>query len=411
MTDLDSPITRIEGAVRQNPLWSRAGLAERTFGQLFTGLVYAQIWEDPVVDMAAMRLGAEDRVVCIASGGCNLMSYLTASPRSIDAVDLSPAHVALTRLKLAGAERLPNHGAFHDFFGHGNRRHNPAVFDAQLAPHLDPATVAYWTGRMGIAGRRIDIFAKGHLKYGVLGRFIAAAHLVSRAYGIDYRPYLASRDLADQTAFFEARIAPLFERPLVRRLARRPASLFGLGIPPAQFQKLAEDGGGDIVPVLRARLRKLLCGFPLSENYFAWAATNRGYKPDGTGPLPPYLQARHWEALREAAPRATIVNRGMTEFLADLPAGSRTAYVLLDAQDWMSDAQLGALWAQITRTATPGARVVFRTGGTADILPGRLPPALLSRWRTDPARNAAFLARDRSAIYGGFHLYTLAAPQ
>ncbi len=41
----------------------------------------------------------------------------------------------------------------------------------------------------------------------------------------------------------------------------------------------------------------------------------------------------------------------MTDYLAACPAASRDRYVLLDAQDWMTDAQLNALWAEITRTA------------------------------------------------------------
>ena len=43
------------------------------------------------------------------------------------------------------------------------------------------------------------------------------------------------------------------------------------------------------------------------------------------------------------------------------PRESFDRYVLLDAQDWMSDAELTELWGEITRTARPGARVIFRT--------------------------------------------------
>ena len=39
------------------------------------------------------------------------------------------------------------------------------------------------------------------------------------------------------------------------------------------------------------------------------------------------------------------------------PAASFDRYVLLDAQDWMGDADLTKLWSEITRTARPGARV------------------------------------------------------
>ncbi|MEO1748141.1 MAG: DUF3419 family protein, partial [Pseudomonadota bacterium] len=84
-------------------------MLERAFAKTFTGLVYAQIWEDPVVDMEALEIDADDRIVAIASGGCNVMSYLTQSPASIEAVDLSPAHIALNRMKYAAPVHLPDY--------------------------------------------------------------------------------------------------------------------------------------------------------------------------------------------------------------------------------------------------------------------------------------------------------------
>jgi S-adenosylmethionine-diacylglycerol 3-amino-3-carboxypropyl transferase len=222
---------------------------------------------------------------------------------------------------------------------------------------------------------------------------------------VNYTPLLEARSLAEQEAFFEAQIAPLFEKRIVKWITRQKASLFGLGIPPQQYDKLAADANGDVLEVLRERMRKLICDFPISENYFAWAAFNRGYKQDGTGPVPPYLEAERFDMLKAHAARASIVNRSLTDMLTDLPTGSRQAYVLLDAQDWMTDAQLNALWAQITRTATPGARVVFRTGGTDDILPGRVSNDILLRWNVHDDEARALWARDRSAIYGGFHIY------
>jgi S-adenosylmethionine-diacylglycerol 3-amino-3-carboxypropyl transferase len=81
--------------------------------------------------------------------------------------------------------------------------------------------------------------------------------------------------------------------------------------------------------------------------------------------------------------------------------------VLLDAQDWMTDAQLDALWTEITRTARPGARVIFRTAAEPSLLPGRLAPELLDRWHYAAETSLALAQRDRSAIYGGFHFYVL----
>ena len=95
----------------------------------------------------------------------------------------------------------------------------------------------------------------------------------------------------------------------------------------------------------------------------------------------------------------------LTEHLARQPNGSIDRYVLLDAQDWMSNTELTELWDEITRTARRGARVIFRTAAAPTLLPGRIPDELLRDWRYEAERSAELHARDRSAIYGGFHLY------
>ena len=99
-----------------------------------------------------------------------------------------------------------------------------------------------------------------------------------------------------------------------------------------------------------------------------------------------------------------------TEFLASQANSSADRYVLLDAQDWMTDQQLNDLWREITRTARPGARVIFRTAGERTILPGRVAEDILGRWDYDEPRSLDLCARDRSSVYGGFHLYTLREP-
>ena len=49
--------------------------------------------------------------------------------------------------------------------------------------------------------------------------------------------------------------------------------------------------------------------------------------------------------------------------------------------------------------------LIFRTAAEPSLLPGRVDPALLARWRYEAIQSRAFAERDRSAIYGGFHLY------
>lgn len=382
--------------------WSPRGLLERLFAKAFDGLVYPQIWEDPLVDMEALAPLEGARMVAIASGGCNVMSYLAARPARILAVDLSPAHAALLELKLAAARRL-DQPDFLRFFAAADTPANLALWH-KLRPHLPREARTYWESR-GLSGRpRIAAFARGFYRTGVLGRCIGTGHLLLRLHGRDPARILAARDLAEQRAIFASEVAPVLDSPLVRLAAALPVTWFGLGIPPAQLDSLRTAAPGGIVAVLRERLERLACGFPIAENYFAWQAFARRYDPAQRS-LPLYLERERFETVRAGAARVEVRRAMLTEALAREDAASLDAFVLLDAQDWMTPVQLAALWTQIGRTAAPGARVIFRTAAADSPLERDLPPTLLDGWVYERERSAALFARDRSAIYGGFHLY------
>src|SRR5688572_13014326 len=222
----------VEQAVLQHGQLTKKGMLERAFAFAFRGLVYAQIWEDPLVDMEALEIGPDCHVEPIASGGCNVLSYLSADPRAITAVDLNTAHIALNRLKLAAARHLPDHSHFHRFFAQAGQRENIDAYHRYVRPNLDEVTRRYWESRDMMGRRRINAFAGNIYKRGLLGQFIGSAHLLAKLYKVDPAEILAAQSMDEQRVIFETRLAPIFDKKFVRWLMEQPASLFGLGIPP-----------------------------------------------------------------------------------------------------------------------------------------------------------------------------------
>ncbi len=393
-------------AVHQNSVLSVKGILERTFTFAFRSMVYPQIWEDPATDMAALAITPTSRVMVIASGGCNALSYLVANPSRVYAVDLNPTHVALLKLKIAAATHLPNHATFYRFFGDAADHRNARLYADLIAPHLDEATRGYWDGRDITGRRRITRFGRNFYRFGLLGRFIGTGHLIARALGANPERMLTATNRAEQHEIFERELAPLFDKPIVRWATSKPASLFGLGIPPAQYDALCDHGERQMADVLRERTKRLATGFDLKDNYFASQAFGRSYKANPALPCPPYLDKTNHLAIKTRVNRVSVIQQNMIHFLRGEPSESLDCYTLLDAQDWMDDDTLNAMWREITRTARPGARVIFRTAGAETILPGRVLSTTLTNWTYQAERSAELFATDRSAIYGGFHLYT-----
>ncbi len=291
----------LKRAAHQQPVVSGRGILERLFTLIFQGFVYNQIWEDPVVDLEALRLESHHRLITIASAGCNVLNYLTANPHRVIAVDLNPNHLALTNLKIAALANLPDHEAFFRFFGAANDRRNGAVFDRFIAAGLDPETRRYWQRRT-IRGRRIDMFTRNLYRYGLLGRFIGMLHAIAKINGERIGEILAAKDIGEQRIIYERSIAPLFDTKLVRLLARMPVSFYGLGIPPAQYDELvAAATDGNPITTLRARIEHLACDFPIAENYFAWQAFSRGYDVGRGVAVPPYLRRENFDVIKAQA--------------------------------------------------------------------------------------------------------------
>jgi len=394
----------LEKAAHQRPATTRRGALERLFTLMFQGFVYNQIWEDPEVDLAALELKPHHRVLTIASGGCNVLNYLAADPAKIVAVDLNPNHVALTKLKLSALRNLPSYEEFFRFFGQANDRANRAAYDDFLSERLDKTTRRYWEKHVPLRGRRINMFARNLYRYGLLGRFIGVLHAVARLHGKKLEPILSARSPAEQRRLFERHIAPLFDYKSIRLLSKSPVSLYALGIQPAQYDELV--AAGDPVAVLRERVERLACDFPIHENYFAWQAFGRGYDIEHRAAVPAYLQRETYEFIRTRTEKVDVHHAALTDFLAKQPAHAMHRYVLLDAQDWMNSEQISALCREIDRTAdTRDARVIFRTAAADSPLPRKLPADLLAPWMYLEAESRAGHGQDRSSIYGGFHVY------
>src|SRR3977135_154257 len=115
----------IADAVRNSRGQDEATIWDRLFAFWFRRLVYTQIWGDPEADLAALQLSLGSTIVTISSGGCNALSYLTAQPAQVYAVDLTAAQLSLLKLKLAGLRAFSRYADFCQFFGASASRANP----------------------------------------------------------------------------------------------------------------------------------------------------------------------------------------------------------------------------------------------------------------------------------------------
>jgi S-adenosylmethionine-diacylglycerol 3-amino-3-carboxypropyl transferase len=405
---------RLRKAVHHHRLASKRGLLERMFTLWFRGFVYNQIWEDPRVDAQALGLGPDSSLLTISSGGCNVLNYLIHRPRRIVAVDLNANHMALLRLKLAALEHLPDYESFYKFFGYGRHDDNLVNYRRHLRDHLDAETRAFWEssdwpGRK-VGPRRINYFKRGLYEKAKLGQFFRLVHGLARGMRRDPARLLAARTLAEQERIFDETFGPLFENRFVRWMGRQPVAVYSLGIPPSQHAAMLEEQAGDggkLFDMYRQRVKRLACGFPLEDNYFAWQAFGRRYDHEGRKALPDYLKREHYETIKSLVGRVETHVASLGDFLRTEKPGALNGFIFLDSQDWMPPPVIEELWGEVARVGAPGTRVIFRTAGEKSPVEAALSPELRDRFHYDRERSAELHKQDRSAIYGMFHLYEM----
>lgn len=409
--------TTLHSAVRNEKFSSKQGLLQKLFAVWFDAFVYNQIWEDPRVDLQALDLDSDSRVLTISSGGCNALNYLIEGPESVTAVDLNRHHIYLLNLKLASLKYLPSHEDFFDFFGYGKGRNTGTNYLRYIAQNLDKDTRSFWesntVGGSIVYGDRISFFTgAGLYEHSRNGYFLRFFHRFSRLFGCKPDEVLQANTLEEQEELYTKHIDPFFDSFAIKTLGKLPVTMFGLGIPPQQYDELKKDlsEGKTIIDIYRERAKRLACDYPIQENYFAWQAFARKYDTENRKAVPEYLKEENYEVLKSNADRLTTKIGSVIDEIKNRETGTFNRFVFLDAQDWMNAETMTDLWSAIADQAEPGSRIIFRTASAASPIETNLPTELRNKFKYEKELSQESFKKDRASIYGGFHLYTFGVP-
>ena len=411
---MDSSQNLVSAAVKQKNASKKQSILQKLFAVWFDAFVYNQIWEDPRVDLQALHLDENSRILTISSGGCNALNYLLENPASVTAVDLNCHHIYLLNLKIAALNFLPTYEDFFNFFGYGKDEKAIENYKKYIVPKLDEETKTFWDGSSFFGkflnGDRIKIFSNGGLyEHSRNGYFLRFFHRLAHFLGVKPEEVLKAKTPEEQEKLYQKHIAPFFESFLIKFVGKLPVTMFGLGIPPQQYEELKNDvcDGGSIIDIYKERVHRLAVGFPIQENYFAWQAFARRYDTENRRAVPEYLKQENYEKLKANAAKITTKIGSITEEIKNAPKNAFNRFVFLDAQDWMNAESLTELWSAIAEKGERNSRIIFRTASAFSPVETNLPQTLREKFVYEEDFSKELFKQDRASIYGGFHLYTL----
>lgn len=401
-------------AVKQKNASKKQGILQNLFAVWFDAFVYNQIWEDPRVDLQALQVNEHSRILTISSGGCNALNYLIENPQSVTAVDLNRHHIYLLNLKIAALKYLPSHTEFFNFFGFGRNENNVADYQKYIAPNLDAETKQFWESNTFFGkvlyGKRINFFQTGGLyEHSRNGYFLRFFHRMAHFFGGKPEEILKAQTPQEQEILYQKYIAPFFDSFFIKIIGKLPVTMFGLGVPPQQYEELKKDlrDGVNIIDIYKERTKRLAVGFPIDDNYFAWQAFARKYDTEHRRAIPDYLKAENYEKLKADAGKISTKVGSVTGEIKKSPENTFNCFVFLDAQDWMNAEMLTELWTAIAEKGERNSRIIFRTASAFSPIETNLPKLLREKFYYEEKLSKELFKQDRASIYGGFHLYVI----
>jgi S-adenosylmethionine-diacylglycerol 3-amino-3-carboxypropyl transferase len=350
---------------------------------------YSQVWEDHQVLCDGLAITPQDDVLSIASSGCNVLALLLAGARTVTAIDMSPAQIALVELKIAGI-RMLSHDTFVGFMGA-----RPAVTPRldtyqQIRHQLTPASLAFWDTHSanieqgvihcGRFDKYLRLFVEEHLP-GVWPR------------GVKQR-LLDAKSLAEQQRIYQSECDTQAFRALFRWFAGREM-IASTGRDPAQLKYVL---AGDLGEHFLQRFRHSMVNLATAGNYYLEYNLLGKYRDVETGPI--YMRSTNFERLKGLVDRVQLVTDELEQYLGSRPVGCFSKANLSDVFEYMSTAASQRMFEVLARHLRDGGRLAYW-----NLLVPRTPSSSL-RQRLKPLTETGerLHAVDRTWFYRSFHI-------
>jgi len=351
----------------------------------FSGIRYAQVWEDADVLLAGLDVQPGDVCVSIASAGDNAIALLTRDPSRVIALDLSQAQLFCLELRVAAYKTL-THGELLELIGSRPSSRRTEIY-ARCRPALTSAARAFWDGRPAEIDRGIGGIGKFE-RYFELFRTRVLPLVHRRRTVLDL---LAPRSPEDRRRFYDERWDTWRWRLLFRLFFSRFV-MGRLGRDPEFFRYVETDVATSILQRTRHALREL---DPAENPYVHWILTGT----HGTA-LPCALRAEHFETIRDRLDRLEWHCASVEEHLERLPGRSVDRFNLSDLFEYVSIEHYHRMLEVMASRSRPGARLAYWNM----LAPRRRPEQMADRLRPLDDLAARLHLADRAFFYSAFRV-------
>jgi len=361
------------GSLQGKPMRSEAaGRAD------FSGIRYAQCWEDADVLLSALEPGPGKRCLSIASAGDNTLALLSRDPESVLALDLSPAQLACLELRVA-AYRTLLHGELLQLIGCVASDARPRLYGA-CRKHLSSDVRAFWDERPSLIAAGIGSVGKFEHYFRMFReRVLPLVHPRDAV-----RELLRAKSADERRSFYRSKWNNRRWRLMFRMFFSR--RLMGLlGRDPEFFRYVEGSVSERILKRTEYALTEL---DPAANPYIHWILTGR-YDVA----LPAALREESFEPIRRNLDRLEWRCGSLEESLGQ--GRKFDCFNLSDIFEYMSPSSYEQLLQLIVSSARSGARLAYWNM----LAPRRRPDSLAMSLRPLAELSSRLFARDQAFFY------------
>jgi S-adenosylmethionine-diacylglycerol 3-amino-3-carboxypropyl transferase len=310
----------------------------------FSGIRYAQCWEDADILLEALAIQPGDVCLAIASAGDNALAMLSRSPRRVIALDLSAAQLACVELRVAAYREL-SHAELLALMGSSPDGHRPDLY-RRCRPQLSSGAREFWDSHGAEIARGIGSAGKFEHYFALFRRrVLPLIHGRRRVEAL-----LRGQSRAQREEFYQKHWNTWRWRLLFRVFFSRFV-MGRIGRDPSFFAYVEGSVADRILERARYALTEL---DPTANPYLQWILTGRHVSA-----LPFALRPENFEAIRANLDRLEWRCQALEDYLSEAGPNAIDRYNLSDIFEYMSAENYQRLLERLVACGRRGGRLAY----------------------------------------------------
>jgi S-adenosylmethionine:diacylglycerol 3-amino-3-carboxypropyl transferase/ubiquinone/menaquinone biosynthesis C-methylase UbiE len=322
------------------------------FKWITNNYLYNFSWEDSDVDQHFLNIDEKDTLLCITTGGDNILNYLQHNPKKIVSIDLNKHQNYLLKMKIALMRVCEQH-EYLEIIGNPSEK-SYALFCEKFEQiqidqllSVEDDCLAYWIENKHIMKNFIYSGASGFLAHHLVNFF---ALFFIPIYEIQLEENLEKQ--IEWYNKYESRIHTFIN---IMMFFKYPITQLQ-GVPKSQLEKQ-----GDITVKTKQILKDLFTKSLLSENPF--------YYPYIFGEMTdtccfPYMKKTNYENVKGRLDAIEIHTTTMNDFLSNNVGQDSVKFTkisLLDHLDWFETKDVVAEFQLLQKNVADDHKIIFRS--------------------------------------------------